>query len=72
MDAADSDFLADEVISCSLSNETMDDSDLSAKFVFQKELVKNTENWFNYIAEEKEDQLIDICLNQAPDKLKNE
>jgi type I restriction-modification system DNA methylase subunit len=70
VDAADSDFLADEVISSKATSQELNDSDLSTGFVSQKELKKTTENWFNNIAARGQESLLDICLQQSPDKLK--
>jgi hypothetical protein len=70
VDAADSDFLADEVISSKATSQELNDSDLSTGFVSQKELKKTTENWFDKITGQGEESLLDICLQQSPDKLK--
>jgi len=70
VDAADSDFLADEIISSKATNQELNDSDLSTGFVSQKELRKTTENWFDKITAQTEESLLDVCLQQAPDKLK--
>jgi type I restriction-modification system DNA methylase subunit len=69
VDAADSDFLADELISSRVTNQELDDSDLSTGFVSQSELRKTTENWFDKITTHAEESLLDVCLQQAPNKL---
>jgi hypothetical protein len=69
VDAADSDFLADEIISSKATNQELNDSDLSTTFVSQNELKKTTENWFDKIGTQAEESLLDICLQQASDKL---
>ncbi|MBE3115842.1 N-6 DNA methylase, partial [Candidatus Bathyarchaeota archaeon] len=70
VDAADADFLADEIISSKSTNQELNDSDLSTGFVSQNDLKKTTENWFNEVTVREEKSLLDFCLQQAPAKLK--
>jgi type I restriction-modification system DNA methylase subunit len=70
VDAADSDFLADEMASSKNTNQEVDDADLSTSFVAQSELRVSNENWFSRITSEEEESLLDFCSQQASDKLK--
>jgi type I restriction-modification system DNA methylase subunit len=70
IDSADSDFLADEIISSKSTNQELNDSDLSTGFVSQNQLKKTTENWFTEVTSREEKSLLDVCLQQAPAKLK--
>ena len=70
VDAADSDFLAEEIISSKVTNQALSDSDLSTTFVSQRELLETTDNWFNKVTTCKEESLLDFCLSHAPNKLK--
>jgi hypothetical protein len=69
MDAADSDFLADEMISSKSTSQQLDDSDLSTEFVEQSQLKISTENWFDRISRHTEESLLDVCSQQAADRL---
>ena len=70
VDAADSDFLADEVISSKTSGHELDDADLSTKFVNQSDLQTSTENWFEKVIGQKEESILNVCIEQTPGKLK--
>jgi len=70
VDTADADFLANEILSSKTTNQEIDDADLSTQFVSQDELKASTENWFEHVAIETEESILDVCLQQAPDKLK--
>jgi type I restriction-modification system DNA methylase subunit len=70
VDAADADFLADEIASSKAASQEIDDPDLSTRFVSQSELAASAENWFDKIIVQKEETLMDVCLQQAPNKLK--
>lgn len=69
VDAADSDFLADEMISSRSTGQQLDDADLSTEFVEQSQLKISTENWFDRISRQTEESLLDMCSQQATDKL---
>lgn len=69
VDASDSDFLADEIISSRSTCQQLDDADLSTEFVEQSQLKISTENWFDRISRHTEESLLDICSQQAADKL---
>jgi len=70
VDAADADFLADEILSSRSAHQEMDDPDLSTRFVSQSELEASAENWFDKLIVQKEETLLDVCLQQAPEILK--
>ncbi len=69
VDAADSDFLADEIASSKLLNQNVDDSDLSTELVSQIDLRLSTENWFDRISIQTGESLLDVCSQQAGDRL---
>jgi type I restriction-modification system DNA methylase subunit len=69
VDAADSDFLADEMISSKSTSQQLDDADLSTQFVEQSQLKLSTGNWFDRISSKTEESLLDVCSQQAADKL---
>jgi hypothetical protein len=69
VDAADSDFLADEIISSRSTCQQLDDADLSTEFVEQNQLKISTENWFDKISRHTEESLLDLCSQQAADRL---
>ena len=69
VDAADSDFLADEMISSKSTSQQLDDTDLSTEFVEQSQLKLSTENWFDRISRQTEESLLDVCSQQAADRL---
>jgi len=69
VDAADSDFFADEVVSSKATNQELNDSDLSTIFVSQNELKKTTTNWFGKIATQTPESFLDIFSEQAAQKL---
>jgi len=69
VDAADSDFLADEIISSRSTCQQLDDADLSTEFVEQNQLKISTENWFDKISRHTEESLLDVCSQQAADRL---
>lgn len=69
VDAADSDFLTDEMISSKNTNQELDDADLSTEFVEQSQLRLSTENWFDRISVQAEESLLDVCSKQGADKL---
>jgi len=50
VDSADSDFLAEEIISSKSANQNLNDADLSTESVSQSELRFSTENWFDRIS----------------------
>jgi hypothetical protein len=69
VDAADSDFLADEIISSKSTSQELDDADLSTELVEQSQLKLSTENWFGKISTQAAESLLDVCSQQAGDKL---
>jgi type I restriction-modification system DNA methylase subunit len=69
VNASDSDFLADEIISSRTTCQQLDDADLSTEFVEQSQLKISTENWFDRISRHTNESLLDICSQQAADKL---
>lgn len=69
VDVADSDFLADEITSSKLLNRNVDDSDLSTELVGQSDLKLSTENWFEKISIQTVESLLDVCSQQAGDRL---
>jgi hypothetical protein len=69
VDLGDSDFLADEIISSTRTGQELDDSDLSTKFVEQNQLKLLIENWFDKIPTKSGQSLLDVCSQQAGDKL---
>lgn len=69
VDASDSDFLADEIASSKKLEQNLDDSDLSTELVTQNELRLSTENWFDKISNQTGDSLLDVCSQQAGEKL---
>jgi type I restriction-modification system DNA methylase subunit len=69
VDAADSDFLADEMISSRSASQELDDADLSTRLVEQSQLEISTENWFGKISTQVAESLLDVCSQQAGDKL---
>jgi type I restriction-modification system DNA methylase subunit len=70
VDASDSDFLADEIISSRSTCQQLDDADLSTEFVEQSQLKISTENWFDRISRHTEESLLDVCSQQAADRLR--
>jgi hypothetical protein len=71
VDSADSDFLAEEIISSKSANQNLNDADLSTESVSQSELRFSTENWFDKISIKTEESLLEVCAQQAGDKLQN-
>jgi type I restriction-modification system DNA methylase subunit len=69
VDAADSDFLADEIVSSKSTSQELDDADLSTRLVEQSQLKISTENWFGKISTQAAESLLDVCSQQAGDKL---
>jgi type I restriction-modification system DNA methylase subunit len=69
VDAADSDFLTDEMISSRSAGQQLDDADLSTEFVEQSQLKTSTENWFDRISRHTEESLLDVCSQQAAGRL---
>ena len=69
VDSSDSDFLAEEIISSKRTNQNLNDADLSTELVSQSELGISTENWFDRISINAGESLLDICSQQAGDKL---
>jgi type I restriction-modification system DNA methylase subunit len=69
VDSADSDFLAEEIISSKRTNQNLNDADLSTELVNQSELGISTENWFDRISINAGESLLDLCSQQAGNKL---
>jgi len=69
VDVADADFLADEIILSKNTNQELDDADLATRIVNQSELRLSTENWFDRISIQDGESLLDVCSQQASDKL---